>query len=59
MRKNNKYTNEFKKRVSDEYLTGNESFYFLLNDANTQNFLPEDQEEILKTKDAYSCIYNK
>ena len=38
---------------------GNESFYFLLNDANTQNFLPEDQEEILKTKDAYSCIYNK
>ena len=29
MRKNNKYTNEFKKKVIDEYLTGNESFYSL------------------------------
>jgi len=38
---------------------GNESFYFMLNDATTQNFLPEHQEQILKTKEAYSCIYKK
>ena len=36
---------------------GNESFYFLINDATTQTFLPSDQEEILNTNDAYSCIY--
>ena len=26
---NNKYTNEFKKKVIDEYVSGNESFYSL------------------------------
>lgn len=29
MGKNNKYTNEFKKKVIEEYLSGNESFYSL------------------------------
>lgn len=38
---------------------GNESFYFLVNDATTQNFLPNDQETILNSEDAYSCIYKK
>ncbi|MBQ7880750.1 MAG: Ig-like domain-containing protein [Clostridia bacterium] len=36
---------------------GSESFYFMINDATTQTFLPKDQEEILKSNDAYSCIY--
>jgi len=38
---------------------GDESFYFLINDSTTLNFLPKDQEEILNSKDAYSCIYKK
>ncbi|WP_368235656.1 hypothetical protein [Clostridium perfringens] len=29
MRKNNKYSNEFKKKIIDEYLSGEESFYSL------------------------------
>ena len=37
MRKNNKYTNEFKKKVIDEYLTGNESFYSLERKYNISN----------------------
>ncbi len=38
---------------------GNESFYFLLNDATSQTFLPQHQDEILNSSDAYSCIYKK
>ena len=37
MRKNNKYTNEFKKKVIDKYLTGNESFYSLERKYNISN----------------------
>ena len=37
--------------------SGDEAFYFLLNDKTTQNFLPQHQDEILKSNEAYSCIY--
>ena len=66
MRKNNKYTNEFKKKVINEYLTGNESFYFLLNDASISDeenghtgFLPKDQEALENSSNAYAPIYKK
>ena len=36
---------------------GNEPFYFMLNDSTTQGFLPEDQENMLKSAEAYSPIY--
>ena len=36
---------------------GTESFYFLMNDATTQGFSPEDQTKILNSSDAYSPIY--
>ncbi len=40
---------------------GNESFYFLLNDSTTYNFLPDKQAELLSDTSgiAYSCIYEK
>jgi transposase len=34
---NNKYTNEFKKKVVDEYVSGNESFYSLERKYNISN----------------------
>ena len=34
---NNKYTNEFKKKVIDEYVSGNESFYSLERKYNISN----------------------
>ena len=37
MRRNNKYTNEFKKKVIDQYLSGNESFYSLERKYNISN----------------------
>ncbi len=44
-------------KVQLQAAAGNESFYFLMSDATTQNFLPTHQEEILKSEDAYSCIF--
>ena len=38
---------------------GDESFYFLLHDSTTANFLPKRQEEILGSGKAYDCIYVK
>ena len=35
---------------------GKEKFYFLLHDATTQ-FLPQAQETLLQSKNAYDCIY--
>lgn len=37
MRKNNKYTNEFKKKIINEYLLGDESFYSLESKYNISN----------------------
>lgn len=37
---------------------GNEDFYFLLHDSTTQ-FLPEAQDRLLESEDAYECIYRK
>ena len=34
---NNKYTNEFKKKVVDEYVSGSESFYSLERKYNISN----------------------
>ena len=34
---NKKYTNEFKKKVIEEYVSGNESFYFLERKYNISN----------------------
>lgn len=39
-----------------ESAAGREKFYFILHNELSQ-FTPEKQEEILKTKDAYDCIY--
>jgi len=36
---------------------GYEDFYFMLCDRTTLDFLPETQEEILESGNAYSCIY--
>ena len=36
---------------------GEEEFYFLLHDSTTQGFLPQNQEAILKSADAYSFVY--
>lgn len=37
---------------------GKEKFFFMLNDATTKNFLPENQEQILANeKEANACIY--
>ncbi len=36
---------------------GDENFYFLLHDRTTLDFLPEAQEEILNSENAYSNIY--
>jgi hypothetical protein len=36
---------------------GREKFYFLLHDSTTQ-FLPETQEALLESENAYDCIYN-
>lgn len=36
---------------------GEQDFYFMLCDATTLNFLPDDQAEILASGTAYSCIY--
>ena len=36
---------------------GEQDFYFMLCDATTLNFLPDDQTRILESGDAYSCIY--
>lgn len=53
--------NTYEVKLSDvgkemlQVASGNESFYFLLD----QTFLPENQEEILKSNDAYACIYKK
>ncbi len=38
---------------------GEENFYFFLHDRTNINFLPEDQESILSSKDAYSNIYKQ
>lgn len=37
MSKNNKYSNEFKKKIIDEYLSGKESFYSLESKYNIPN----------------------
>ena len=37
---------------------GREHFYFLLHDSTSQ-FLPETQERLLSSKNAYDCIYKK
>ena len=34
---NNKYTNEFKKKIVDEYISGSESFYSLERKYNIPN----------------------
>lgn len=34
---NNKYTNDFKKKIVDEYISGSESFYFLERKYNIPN----------------------
>ena len=34
---NKKYTNEFKKKVIEEYVSGNKSFYFLERKYNISN----------------------
>lgn len=39
--------------------SGEHDFYFLLCDATTLNFLPEDQARILASGEAYDCIYKK
>ena len=44
-------------KESLQVAAGNESFYFLLNDATSKTFLPQHQEEILNSNDAYLCIY--
>ena len=55
--------NGYEIRLSDvgkemlQVASGNESFYFLLNDASTQTFLPYHQDAILASDEAYSCIY--
>ena len=50
-------------RTDLQAAAGNESFYFLLNDASIANqstgFLPENQEELLKSEEAYAPIYIK
>ena len=38
---------------------GDESFYFLLHDGTTANFLPSHQAEMLESGKAYDCIYAK
>jgi hypothetical protein len=38
---------------------GDESFYFLLHDSTVEDFLPKTQEEMLKSGNAYQCIYAK
>ncbi len=46
--------------VNSAYLqiaAGRESFYFLLHDRTTADFLPEDQEKLLESENAYDCIY--
>ena len=37
---------------------GHEKFYFVLHDSTTP-FLPENQDSLLKTENAYECIYYK
>lgn len=39
-----------------ELAAGKEKFYFLLHDA-TSTFLPQNQESILNSENAYECIY--
>lgn len=38
---------------------GEQDFYFLLCDATTLTFLPDDQTRILNSGEAYNCIYKK
>ena len=38
---------------------GNEGFYFMLHDSNTLDFLPQHQDSILQSGNAYDCIYQK
>jgi hypothetical protein len=38
---------------------GNEGFYFMLHDSNTLDFLPQHQDNILQSGNAYDCIYQK
>ena len=49
--------------VNSSYLNlaaGNEEFYFLLHDATTKNFLPEDQEKYLSSdSSAYDFVFKK
>ncbi len=45
-------------KVELQVAAGVESFYFMLNDTTTQGFLPDDQETILGSTDAYAPIYN-
>ena len=48
--------------VGKQYLqsaAGDESFYFLLHDSTVEDFLPKTQEEMLKSGNAYQCIYAK
>jgi hypothetical protein len=37
----------------------NESFYFMLHDRTTAGFLPQDQQKLLESENAYDCIYKK
>lgn len=46
-------------KIELQIAAGEESFYFLLNDATTQGFLPDDQARILASNDAYAPIYIK
>ncbi len=44
-------------KVELQVAAGQESFYFLVNDATTHGFLPNDQTNILNSQDAYAPIY--
>ena len=46
-------------KVELQLAAGNESFYFMLNDSTTTGFLPEDQQSLLASSEAYSPIYKK